>query len=95
MPPPGGGILVQGIAAGSLAERLGLRPSVIPAKIGELEMLLGGDIILMVQGIVIGRELENLDRIIQTLASLPDGESIFVTVLRDGEQMVLSAPRSR
>jgi len=95
VPPPGGGILVQGIAAGSLADRLGLRPSVIPARIGELEILLGGDIILMVQGIVVGRELENVERIIQTLASLPDGASIFVTVLRDGQQVVLSAPRAR
>ena len=95
VPPPGGGLLVQGIAAGSMAERLGLRPSAIPMTIGELEILLGGDIILMVQGIAVDPELENMERIIQTLASIPDGESIFVTVLRDGEQMVLSAPRSR
>ena len=49
----------------------------------------------MVQGIVVGAELENLERIIQTVASLPDGDEIFVTVLRDGEQLVLSAPRNR
>ena len=95
VPPPGGGILVQGIAEGSLAERLGLRPSVIPATIGELEILLGGDIILMVQGIVVGPELENSERIIQALTSLPDGDEIFVTVLRDGKQVVLSAPLGR
>jgi len=95
VPPPGGGLLVQGIAAGSLAERLELRPSVIPTTIGEMEIMLGGDIIVMVQGIQVGAELENLEQIIQTLASLPRGTEIFVTVLRDGEQMVLSAPSGR
>ena len=90
VPPPGGGILVQGVAAGSLAERVGLRPGLIPAQIGEVELLLGGDLILMVQGIAVGRELENLERIFQTLADLPDGDEIFVTVLRAGEQVVLS-----
>ena len=95
VPPPGGGLLVQGIAAGSLAERLNLRPSAIPTTIGEMEILLGGDIIVMVQGIQVGGELENMERIIQTLASLPDGDEIFITVLRDGEQIVLSAPSGR
>jgi len=95
VPPPGGGLLVQGIAAGSLAERLGLRPSAIPTTIGELEIRLGGDIIVMVQGIQVGGEMENMERIIQTLASLPDGDLVFVTVLRDGELLVLSAPSGR
>jgi S1-C subfamily serine protease len=95
VPPPGGGILVQRVAAGSLAERVGLRPSVVPTRIGELEILLGGDLILMVQGISVGRELENLERIIQTLADLSDGEEIFVTVLRAGEQVVLSGTLRR
>jgi S1-C subfamily serine protease len=95
VPPPAGGLLVQGVASGSLAERLGLRPSAIPTKIGEREILLGGDIIVMVQGIQVGGELENMERIIQTVASLPDGDLVFVTVLRDGEQLVLSAPSGR
>ncbi len=95
VPPPGGGILVQRVAANSLAERVGLRPSVIPAQIGDVELLLGGDLILMVQGISVGRELENLERIIQTLAELPAGDEIFVTVLRAGEQIVLSGALRR
>jgi len=90
VPPPGGGLLVQHVAAGSLAEELGLRPSMIPVKIGDLEMLVGGDIILMVQGISVGEELENLDRIYKTVATLPEGETVFITVLRAGEQLVLS-----
>ena len=57
--------------------------------------MLGGDIIVMVQGIQVGGELENMERIVQTLASLPDGDEVFVTVLRDGELLVLSAPSGR
>jgi S1-C subfamily serine protease len=95
VPPPGDGILVQAVAEGSLAAQMGLRPSVLPITIGDSEILLGGDIILMVQGIAVGPSLENSERIIQTLALLPAGQEIFVTVLRDGEQIVLSAPSGR
>jgi S1-C subfamily serine protease len=95
VPPPGAGILVQRVAARSLAEQVGLRPSVIPATIMDREMLLGGDIILMVQGISVGTELENLERIVETIAALPNGDTVFVTVLRGGEQVVLSGPLRR
>ena len=95
IPPPGSGLLVQHVAAGSLAEEFGLRPSVIPVKIGDLEMLVGGDVILVVQGISVGEELENLDRIFNALAALPEGETIFITVLRGGEQVVLSGQLHR
>ena len=95
IPPPGGGILVQRVAAGSLAEQVGLRPSVIPTKIGDLDILLGGDVILTVHGIDLGAELENVERIIQVLTALPDGEEIFITVLRAGEKVVLSGPTHR
>jgi S1-C subfamily serine protease len=68
---------------------------VIPATIMDREMLLGGDIILMVQGISVGTELENLERIVETIAALPNGDTVFVTVLRGGEQVVLSGPLRR
>jgi len=41
-----GGLLVQHVARGSPAERAGLRGGTIPARIGERELLLGGDLIL-------------------------------------------------
>lgn len=90
-PNPGAGLLVQHVAAGSLAEEMGLRPSVIPMKIGDLELLGGGDIILMVQGISVGKDLANLGAIVTAVSALPDGTQIFVTVLRGGRSMVLSA----
>ena len=41
-----GGLLVQNVARGSPAEHAGLRGGTIPARIGERELLLGGDLIL-------------------------------------------------
>ena len=90
IPPPGGGILVQKVALGSLAESLGLWPSTIPVAILDREILLGGDIILSVQGIPIGGELEGLERIGQVLQDLQPGETLTVTVLRGGNSVELS-----
>ena len=39
-----GGLLVQNVARGSPAEQAGLRGGTIPARIGERELLLGGDL---------------------------------------------------
>lgn len=91
VPPPGGGILVRSVAIGSLAESLGLRPSTIPVSILEQEMLLGGDIILNVQGISIGAELEGLPAIGEAIAALQPGEMVTLMVLRGGQQVELSA----
>ncbi len=90
IPPPGGGILVQKVALGSLAESLDLRPSTIPVVILEREILLGGDIILSVQGIPVGGELEGLERIGQVLKDLQPGETLTVAVLRGGKSAELS-----
>ena len=93
VPPPGGGILVEGVAIGSMAESLGLRPSTIPISILDREIVIGGDIILSVQGIPVGAQLEGLESILQAMAALQSGESLTVTVLREGRQVKLSTRR--
>lgn len=93
VPPPGGGILVGSVAIGSLSESLGLRPSTIPITILEQEMLVGGDIILSVQGIPVGGGLEGLPGIGRAMAALEPGERLTVTVLRAGRQLELSAQK--
>ena len=95
VPPPGAGILVQHVAAGSLADLLGLRPSVVPTTIGNIEVLLGGDVIMKVQGITLGRDLQNLERALDAVTALSDGETVSVTVLRNGVQVVLRTPLRR
>ncbi len=90
VPPPGGGILVQNVAVGSLAESLGLQPSTIPITILEQEIMVGGDIILGAQGIPVGAELEGSTRIVEAIAALPPGERVIVSVLRGGRVIELS-----
>jgi len=90
VPSPGGGILVQGVAAGSSGEALGLRPSTIPAEIAGESMLIGGDIILSAQGVLLGADLEGWAEIQRVLSSLPPRSPVTVTVLRAGQVLELN-----
>jgi serine protease Do len=91
VPPPGGGILVTSVAIGSIAESLGLRPSTIPAVIAKQEMLIGGDIVVSVQGISVGGQMEGLEPIVAAMAGLEPGDTLSVTVLREGQLVELQA----
>jgi len=90
VPSPGGGILVQKVAAGSAAEALGLRPSTIPVEVAGESMLLGGDIILAVQGIAVGPLLGGWEDIRAAVAGLPPGANITVVLLRAGQLVELT-----
>jgi serine protease Do len=95
VPPPGGGLLVQGVAAGSPAAALGLRPSTVPIEIAGESLLIGGDIVLAVQGIDLGAELGGWDTIQRTISRLPAGADVSVTVLRAGRVLELSGTLPR
>jgi S1-C subfamily serine protease len=82
-------ILVQNVAAGSPASTLGLRPGTVRAVIDEQPIVLGGDIILEIQGISLGTA-ENEQRIRDIITSLPADGRLSLTVLRGGEQMTIS-----
>lgn len=83
------GLLVQRVAAGSPGARLGLRPGYLPAKIGERELLLGGDIILDVDGIAVGTFKSYL-ALREHFAKSKIGQTVVVKVLRHGEVIELS-----
>ncbi|MFN2348423.1 MAG: S1C family serine protease [Thioalkalivibrio sp.] len=87
--PQARGLMVQGMAAGSPAARIGLRAGTVESRIGEETLVLGGDVILNVAGISIADD-EGYLRIRQHLGSLPPGDSITITVLRAGEQVSLT-----
>jgi len=87
------GILVQRVAAGSAAERLGLRPGSIDASINDEPVLLGGDIILEIAGVRVGGE-DFPERLRQAIAKLSTAEMTRVTVLRGGKQVELQ-PNSK
>jgi serine protease Do len=94
IPAPGVALLVQRVATGSPAERLGIRGGSLLAAIGEDELVLGGDAILAVEGITLGsgNAYENIRR---RLSAIAPGGSIRVAVLRRGEVVELTglAPR--
>jgi serine protease Do len=85
------GILVQQVAANSPSALIGLKPSTIPATIDGKALLVGGDILLSVLGMRIGDS--SYEEIQERLSALLAGSLVRLTVLRDGRQVELSAPR--
>lgn len=87
--PQKSGLLVQRIARGSPGARIGLQPSFLPAKIGDRTILLGGDIILEVDGIPVGTPESYVD-IRKHLSEIKAGQTITVKVMRRGRQIDLA-----
>jgi S1-C subfamily serine protease len=88
VPPPGVGLLVQRIAAGSPAEQAGLREGSIGARIGDEDLLVGGDIVLTVMGISLDRP-DFLAAVREKAAASRPGEALEIVVLRGGAIVTL------
>ena len=90
LPAHRAGLLVQRIAHGSPAERLGLAGGSLPARVGDEFLLLGGDIILAVDGIEFGDAgaYENIR--LRLIDRRKRGGDLSVTVLRAGEIIELA-----
>jgi S1-C subfamily serine protease len=89
LPPKTLGYLVNTVAKGSPAEAVGLRGGTKVAVIDGERIVVGGDIILTVQGIPAGG-LAEYEGIRDTLARLPSGSPMTVTVLRAGQVIELA-----
>jgi S1-C subfamily serine protease len=83
-------LLVQRVAAHSPAARIGLHGGRMKATIDGTTLMLGGDIILEVQGVVID-EGTTYERIQANLGRFHPGSQITITVLRDGQRIELTA----
>jgi serine protease Do len=88
LPPGALGYLVKTVAAGSFGEAVGLRGGSKVAAIDGDTIVVGGDIILSVQGIAV-RNFASYEQIRRALIGLPAGASITVTVLRAGQVLDL------
>src|SRR5262245_1218312 len=88
--PQSTGILVQRVAAGSPAERAGLRPGTLNATIDGETFLVGGDIILSVGGIQVG-EPGSRERVLALRRSLGPGAMYTIVVLREGRRVELTS----
>ena len=83
------GILVQRVANGSPAQRAGIRGGHISAEIKEQKVMLGGDVILAVEGSEISLEGDALKRIGERLDAAKPGERLKLKVLRAGKVIEL------
>jgi S1-C subfamily serine protease len=90
LPGSRAGVLVQRVASNSPAEQFGLRGGLVPVAIGEDTIVLGGDVVLAVQGITLQAENAYEDirrRLIEARAA---NDSIRVVVLRGGQLIELT-----
>lgn len=87
--PDGAGFLVQRVARGSTGALLGLRGGSISVMVAGEEVLLGGDIIISVEGVGMGTP-DYSDRMRLAIESLTKDDRMDVTVLRGGQVVELS-----
>jgi S1-C subfamily serine protease len=87
--PAPAGLLVQRVAHGSPAQRLGIRGGSLPMRLGADSVLLGGDVILTVANVELG-EPGAREKIRQRLTDIRrNGSPLHITVLRGGETVQL------
>ena len=79
--PPG--FLVETIEPGSPAEQIGLRGGSFPVVIGGQEFLLGGDMLVSVNG----EPLDSMESVSRIARTLRVGDEVELEYLRDGELM--------
>lgn len=89
--PQPAGLLVQSVSDGSLADRLGLREGSLPARIGELDLVLGGDVLLDVHGVPVSSTPEFVSAFTATLDRVRPGDTVTVQVWRGGKVVTLTA----
>jgi len=82
------GYLVKSVARGSAGDSVGLIGGAVLATIMGEQLVVGGDIILKVQGIPVG-EVSDHRRVRDILDSVPPGGDFTMTVLRLGKVVEL------
>ena len=82
--PQSTGYLVKTVAKGSPGDAVGLRGGTVLVTIMGEQLIVGGDIILKVQGIPVGEAADHR-RVRDILAAVPPGAEFTMTVLRLGQ----------
>jgi serine protease Do len=86
--PQSAGYLVKSVAPGSAGDSAGLRGGEVFATIMGNRLVMGGDIILKVEGVPVS-DLADPDKIREILSSVPPGAEFTMTVLRLGHVIEL------
>jgi S1-C subfamily serine protease len=93
VPPPGVGMVVQYVAKNSPAALMGLRGGTTKATLFDGEtVILGGDIVLAVQGIPFS--IKNYRGIQDLVTRLNPGDLVNIKLLRGGEHLELSTRKN-
>jgi len=87
---PQGGLLVQRVSANSIMEKAGLLAGTVPSEIGGQRMLLGGDLILSIDGLICDSP-HNFSEALPQLTEEHINEAVAITVFRDGRTIKLFA----
>jgi len=80
----GHGMLIQHVVPRTLADKLGFKGGNVSVTIGHTSLLLGGDILLSINGNKI-TDIESAIKIKQRMASVKKGDNVSFTFLRAGE----------
>ncbi len=89
LPPKAGGYLIRNVAKNSPGEKMGLRGGTTAATIAGRRIVLGGDILLRVEGVP-ADSLANLIKIRSLLASLKPGTLFKASIFRAGQVLELT-----
>lgn len=84
--PREGGLLVQGIEAGSSAETAGLHGPRRTAVVGNYEIGIGGDLITAIDG----KKVDRRDAITRALANKRAGDKMELTLFRNGRSLTVT-----
>jgi len=92
---PGPGLLVQRISPDSVVEQAGLVAGEIPAQIAGKNFLLGGDLILEINGLLC-KTPHDFEIIRSSALNLQENDSYAIKIFRDGEiqELIAGAPLS-
>lgn len=88
--PQKNGLLVQRVVVSSPYGKLGLRGGTVNATIDDTEILLGGDIILAINGIRFEMTDETLQKLGDYANTVKSGDSITLEILREGKIISLT-----
>ncbi|UXX78191.1 trypsin-like peptidase domain-containing protein [Reichenbachiella carrageenanivorans] len=83
--PQGAGLLIQKVTLFSPLGMIGVKGGNIPLEIAGESVVIGGDVILSINGIPLSNET-NLERARESFADLTPGDSFVITVWRGGER---------
>lgn len=83
-------LLIESVAEGGLGSQLGIQGGTIRAQIDGQDIILGGDVLLSVNGIQIADGAQSLEDIRQSMIGIGPGSTLRVSVLRRGEILELS-----